>query len=240
VLATRPYNELLKRRFSNATIQEEYSYRVPFAVFGGSSTLLEDVEDHFERITSKVRRLESIRERLPLIDEAATVRPTDETRRVTASRDPGTADTIFIVHGRDEGAKLAVHGFLRDVTNLDPVILHNEASRGQTVIEKFEAVGKTAGFAIVLLTADDVGHAKDDPDEARSRGRQNVVFEFGFFVGSLGRSRVAVLYEEGVELPLDVQGLVYISYDSAGGWKLLLARELKAAGIEIDTAKLVP
>ena len=70
-------------------------------------------------------------------------------------------------------------------------------------------------------------------------GARNVVFEFGYFVGVLGRPHVAVLYEEGVELPSDVQGLVYIHYDSRGAWKLPLAKELKAAGISVDAEKMI-
>lgn len=66
------------------------------------------------------------------------------------------------------------------------------------------------------------------------RARQNVVFELGYFTGRLGRKMVCTLYEEGVETPSDYHGIVYIPLDSAGTWRILLARELKAAGFEID------
>ena len=44
----------------------------------------------------------------------------------------------------------------------------------------------------------------------KARSRQNVIFELGITIGYLGRKNVRVLYEEGVELPTDIHGLVYI------------------------------
>src|SRR5262245_61982687 len=73
---------------------------------------------------------------------------------------------------------------------------------------------------------------------ANPRARQNVVFELGFFFGVLGRSHVALLYEEGVERPSDTDGIERIPLDDAGGWKLPLARELDAAGIGVDWSAL--
>jgi len=85
----------------------------------------------------------------------------------------------------------------------------------------------------VLLTADDYGGIKGSP-ESNARARQNVVFEPGFFIGALGRSRVAVLYEETVELPSDMNGILYTTLDSQGAWQLSLGRELRAAGFAVD------
>ncbi|WP_104140049.1 TIR domain-containing protein [Arthrobacter sp. ZGTC131] len=44
----------------------------------------------------------------------------------------------------------------------------------------------------------------------KPRGRQNVVFEMGFFFGAPGRGHVAVLLDEDVEEPGDIKGLVYV------------------------------
>jgi hypothetical protein len=62
---------------------------------------------------------------------------------------------------------------------------------------------------------------------------QNVILEFGFFVGKLGRQRTFALVEKGVALPCDMHGLIYISLDD-GQWRLHLVRELKAAGLQVD------
>jgi predicted nucleotide-binding protein len=144
---------------------------------------------------------------------------------------------IFIVHGHDEGKKHQLARFLRALTGLEPVILHEQTNRGAVLIEKLEASAATTGFAVVLLTADDLGRVKTATDD-KPRGRQNVVFEMGFFIGALGRQNVAVLMEKGVEEPGDVTGLVYTPLDDAGAWKLTLAREIEAAEIPVNWSAL--
>jgi predicted nucleotide-binding protein len=71
-------------------------------------------------------------------------------------------------------------------------------------------------------------------ENASPRARQNVIFEFGYFIGLLGRSNVRALYQEGVELPSDIHGMLYIPFDNKGIWKKKLAKEIDAAGIKID------
>ena len=95
-----------------------------------------------------------------------------------------------------------------------PKILHEQANEGKRIIEKFEK-HSAVGFAIVLLTSDDEGKAKAS-DNLNIRARQNVILELGFFMGKLGRSRVLPLYIEGVELPSDIQGLMYTLIDDGG------------------------
>lgn len=146
------------------------------------------------------------------------------------STEPGTS--VFIVHGRDEGKKEAVARFV-GMLGLRPIILHEQANLGRTLIEKFEAHADVS-FAVVILTGDDTGSSNDRPGDTRARGRQNVVFELGYFVGRLGRKKVCTLYEEGVEIPSDFDGIVYVPLDAAGAWRTLLARELKAAGFAVD------
>ena len=104
------------------------------------------------------------------------------------------------------------------------------------VIEKFEDHASEVGFAVVLLTADDVGSAKGAASQ-NPRARQNVVLEFGFFIAKLGRNRVVALYESDVELPSDLNGVLYKPL--AGNWHTALAKELLAAGIEVDLTKFV-
>lgn len=151
-----------------------------------------------------------------------------------ASTSPLVGNKVFIVHGHDGETKLQVTEFIQQITGERPVILHEQADSGRTVIEKFEAHASEAGFVAVLLTADDVGGVKGSTN-LQPRARQNVVFEFGYFIAKLGRGRVVALYESGVELPSDVSGMLYTSL--AGNWHTKLAKELKAAGIEVDLSK---
>jgi len=140
---------------------------------------------------------------------------------------------VFIVHGHDEGAREAVARFLERV-GLEPIILHEQPSRGRTVIEKFEA-HCDVGFAVVLLTADDEGCEKGGTP--RPRARQNVVLELGYFIGRLGRNRVCALKRGDLEIPSDFTGVVYVPFDDSDGWKQALGRELQEAGFQIDWSK---
>ena len=147
-------------------------------------------------------------------------------------------DKIVIVHGHDEAAKHKIARFIDDL-DLTATILDEQPSRGQTIIDKFEEHADKAGFAIVLLTADDVGAPKEKLDNPEPRARQNVILELGYFLCGLGRERVRILYEEGVELPSDIYGLSYVQMAKGGGWKLELAQEMASVGISVDLNKLV-
>jgi predicted nucleotide-binding protein len=139
---------------------------------------------------------------------------------------------VFVVHGHDLGQKETVSRFLERL-NLEPIILHEQADQGKTIIEKFETHSAGVRCAVVILTADDIASPKTDA-EKELRARQNVIFELGFFVGKLGRDKAFALVEEGVALPSDIHGLVYIPLDTRNAWRLLLVRELNAAGIRVD------
>jgi predicted nucleotide-binding protein len=47
------------------------------------------------------------------------------------------------------------------------------------------------------------------------------------------------LYEDGVEVPSDYQGVVFIPLDLRLAWRLELAKEMKAAGLPVDLNKAV-
>jgi predicted nucleotide-binding protein len=153
----------------------------------------------------------------------------------TAAAEPSRK--IFIVHGHDHEMKSDVARVVQQL-GFEPIILHEQANKGRTIIEKFEDHSETAGFAIVLLSADDEGRAKGNETLA-PRARQNVVLELGYFVGKAGRKRVCALMRGGVEIPSDIVGVVFEQYDAAGAWKMALARELKAAGYTVDTNRLL-
>lgn len=144
---------------------------------------------------------------------------------------PSDSRQVFLVHGHDKAVREEVARFLEKL-DLEPIILHEQPNMGRTVIEKFEAHADV-GFAIVLLTPDDIGGLASG-GEVKPRARQNVILELGYFIGRLGRARVCALYVEGVEIPSDIHGVVYVSYDAAGGWRLKLAGEIRAAGLPVD------
>ena len=147
------------------------------------------------------------------------------------------SERVFVIHGHDEAARQAVARFLKNL-ELEPIILHEQSSRGRTIIEKFEQHAEV-GFVVALLTPDDVGACKGEENNLNPRARQNVIFEFGYLIGKLSRKRVCALVKGNVEKPSDYDGVLYIPLDDSGGWKMELIKELKAAGFDVDANKAV-
>ena len=147
-----------------------------------------------------------------------------------------TGKRVFLVHGHDKGTRETVARFLEKL-KLEVVVLHEQPDRGRTIIEKFTDHADVS-FAVVLLTGDDVGGPKGTPaHELKARARQNVIFELGFFLGKRGRDRVCALYEDGVDIPSDYQGVLFVPLH--GEWRLRLTRELKVAGLPVDAGAIV-
>lgn len=143
---------------------------------------------------------------------------------------------VFIVHGHDNEAKQETARFIERL-DLQAIILHEQANKGQTIIEKIED-NSNVGFAVVLYTPCDEGRAKNQ-SELQNRARQNVVFEHGYLIGKIGRKNVCALVKGNVEKPNDISGVVYIDMDSHGAWKTELAKEMKECGYFIDANKLL-
>lgn len=158
--------------------------------------------------------------------------------RPMKAANPDAFDTskVFIVHGHDEAAPVMVARFIEGL-GLEAIILHEQRNKGRTIIEKLEAYSDV-GFAIVLFTPDDVGRAVGDED-LNPRARQNVVLELGYFIGKLGRGRVAAIRKGEVEWPSDYNGVVYLDLDAGGGWQRKLAEEMDEAGYDIDFNKVM-
>lgn len=225
------YNEeMLRRVFTSPKIAEEYSGSFGIVFGGGERYLEEEVRELHESIDGAIRRLTSIVERLELIPLAPGI---GHAPPPAAAATGVASGKVFVVHGHDEAVREAVARFISRL-GLTPVILHEQASQGRTIVEKLEHHGDT-GYAVVLLTPDDVGGI--GPQSLRPRARQNVVLELGYFIGRLGRDHVCAVHRGELELPSDYMGVIYVPFDSGGGWHLQLAKELRAAGFAIDMNK---
>lgn len=144
---------------------------------------------------------------------------------------------ILLIHGEDGPAKGFVLEFIKKL-GLRPLTVHEQTNGSKDLIEKFRDIS-TIHFAIVLIPPHDATIPEDKRGERRARLIQDIVFEFGYVVGKLGHERVCALCQEGKEIPLDYPGVVFIPMDSRGVWRLLVAREIKQAGIEIDLNKVI-
>lgn len=153
------------------------------------------------------------------------------------SRSQGNPNAVFLMHGHDVALR-EMGARLIEKLGLETIILGEKSSGGATIIEKLEHYSNVR-FAVVLMTADDVGAAKGQQEAGlRSRARQNVILELGYFIGKIGRQNVCVLYESGVELPSDYYGVVFIPIDDHGTWRYALGKEFRQAGLSVDLNKL--
>ena len=163
----------------------------------------------------------------------------DESPALSTTRYEGEEmeNKVFVIHGRDDAARETVARFLERL-GLKPVILFEQPSQGRTIIEKIED-NADVRFAVGLLTPDDLGAHANNRGELAPRARQNVIFELGYFAGKLSRKRVCALVKEGLEIPSDYDGVVYVDFDNAGAWKMKVVQELKAAGFNVDANRAV-
>ncbi len=142
---------------------------------------------------------------------------------------------VFIVHGHDDKIKFDVSNFLRKL-GLEPVILHEQANKGKTIIEKIED-NTNVGYGIILYTPCDKGGTADTAlEKMKFRARQNVVFEHGYLIGKLGRNRVCALAASDIERPSDIDGVLYVPYQN--GWELTVGKELRSVGYDVDLNNL--
>jgi predicted nucleotide-binding protein len=198
-----------------------YAYRVP----------IEQV--HASLARSKARSIALLEQAIASLEERIAEATSDLAREEPINYSAAVSRKIFLVHGHEEGPREAVARFLEKM-DFTPIILHEQANQGRTIIEKFEAHANV-GFAVVLLTPDDMGGPRDGVQQPRAR--QNVVLELGYFIGKLGRRHVCAIKSGELEMPSDIIGVVWTPFDNNGAWKAALAKELEAVGHEIDWNK---
>lgn len=177
--------------------------------------------------------VENIRDEYVMLQKIKN--PTSEKKRTNQN-----LKDIFIVHGHNK-EMIASTARLIEKIGLNPIILKETADKGRTLIEKFEEESKV-DYAIVLFSGDDKFYKMNDKGELEetvySRTRQNVILEFGYFIGKLGRKHVLVLYkpDDTFEFPSDIDGVIYKEYKN--GWVFEIAKELRTFGFDIDMNNL--
>jgi predicted nucleotide-binding protein len=150
--------------------------------------------------------------------------------------------SVFLVHGHDEELLQEVIQFLEGV-GLKSIVLSMVGGASRSLIDKFFDIGGAARFAIVLLSADDMGASRLQFEETdvgakalKYRSRQNTILELGYFYGLLGWDKVFVLEKRppknfpDFERPSDLNGVVFDRYDTAGKWKKMVAQRLRNHG----------
>lgn len=164
----------------------------------------------------------------------------EEIKRILECAIQNFNNKVFVVYGHDKAARHELEAILRR-WKLEPLILEQLESDGNTIIEKLEKYIPEANFGIVLATPDDIGYPQGKEEEKRYRVRQNVVLEMGMLLAKLGRSKVAILLKdtENMEKPSDIHGLIYISFmKEIKECKVELSKELNKNGYDIQIKDL--
>lgn len=222
------YNiEFLKSSFDDPENEYLYKYshygELTFGFLGGSETFLGELNDFKEKISAKLENLNNLIQKTELLK--CNLLPRKEAQHLSQDK-----SSIFIVHGHETTIMHKVARFI-DKLGFKPIILHEQANSGQTIIEKIETYSNV-GFGIILYTPCDLGAKKGEENNLQGRARQNVVFEHGYLIGKIGRKNVAALVAGDVETPSDISGIVYIQMKE--NWEFALAKELKISGYAVD------
>ncbi len=141
-------------------------------------------------------------------------------------------DRVFIIHGHDELLKKEIQLLLLRA-GVNNIVLHEQADKGRTIIDKLIEESKSSNYAIALLSPDDL------TNDGGKRARQNVILEIGYFVGLLGKERIRMLIKDNVTIPSDLQGILYEKYEMNGLWKMKILKELQAVGIFVDMQAVI-
>lgn len=235
--------EIIEQKLAEESAKEEQPKEIQSMEVQLREALTRELEP-----PKKLRKEEPLKEE-PLIEKPLQEEPFKETPRikekpreelsppVMVNQSQLSRGDILLVHGRDEATKESLLEFLEKL-GLRPLILHEQPEGGKSMMEK---IGESLDvhFAIILLTPDDIAAPRNKPKERQTRVSQNVIFEYGYLLSKFGPGRVCALYKEGVEIPSDYPGVVTIPMDSRGGWRLLVAKEMKQANIDIDLNKAI-
>jgi predicted nucleotide-binding protein len=187
---------------------------IPVATFGGAGRLLwQQLSEQLESPTAK----------LPSRSTWDNISGTPDAAIAAITREITALPRLMIVHGRSKD-RVVVEELIRAEGAADPIVLRDRFRTGGTIAETFEREALQADGALVLFTPDDEAapllRAPGDPVSAeesrmRARARQNVILEYGWFWGRLGRDRVMLLVKGELELPSDISSLRYHSYHAS-------------------------
>lgn len=154
------------------------------------------------------------------------------------------ARSVFVVHGRNEQARIAIFSFLRAI-NLKPLEWSKAVELTRTgapyIGEVLDAAFDQVAAVVVLLTPDEVvhldpayGQGADDPETLPAlQARPNVLFEAGMAIGR--RPEQTIILELGTLRPFsDIGGRHVIRLSDSFASRQALANRLKTAGCEVD------
>lgn len=197
---------------------------IAFAVVGGYVDMAREVRDYQDHLQKCIGQLEVYKEKVELTWESSDLLSTPKNDSVTGS-------DVFIVYGHDDSARFQVAHHIGVNLKLNPIMLdQNNSASSLTIVEDVERRSASAGYAVAILTPDDIGGLQEDGEQMQGRARQNVILELGYFWGKLGRDKLCILKKGKLEIPSDLAGIKWVDMDD-GSWREQLREKLKGAGI---------
>ncbi|MBU0911402.1 MAG: nucleotide-binding protein [Gammaproteobacteria bacterium] len=96
----------------------------------------------------------------------------------------------------------------------EPTVWRHGFSLSLTAIDSLVKMAESMDFAIFIFTPDDVANIRD---EQKHVTRDNIVFELGLFVGTLGKDRCFIVKprDADLHLPTDLLGLTPADYNGS-------------------------
>lgn len=205
--------------FKSVVDLEDEGYMVPINI----SPLIGNIDECIEKFNEKF---------LPYLIKTLEDILNADRKSVQKQEEPPMGNKIFIIHGHDNEMKTEVQ-LLLNRAGLEDVVLHEYSDKGRMIIDKLIEEGSSACYVIALLSPD------DELADGQTRARQNVILEIGYFLGMLGKERVRLLKKGDIEIPSDLQGILYTPFDSAASWRIKILKEMKAVGIEVDVDEVI-
>ena len=111
---------------------------------------------------------------------------------------------VFIGHGRSDTWR-AVKEFVENKLGLEIEEFERIPVAGQQIKDRLDDMLRYARCAIIVATADDTNGNEPRP---------NVIHELGIAQGRLGWENAIILLEKGCELPSNLHGTIYLSFES--------------------------
>jgi len=205
------YNDVLGPNVYSKQLSAEYSNG--FGMYGAPS--FKGVENVLSVVKASLTRLR----RSP---DLLTRRQSQEALR--------HRENVFIIHGRDEAKWRELKDIIKSEFRLNPIVLIEQPDAGcKTVIEKFERYAETCTYAIAVFTPDDeVKYGA----ESYLQARPNVIYELGWFCGTLGRGGAMLLLKEGTEMFSDFGGIIQKRFRTNISERVVeIRKDLEAAGV---------
>jgi predicted nucleotide-binding protein len=200
-------------------------------IFGGGTPYMKGLEDLRKRCGSSgiteeefhvvLERVADFADFLEGTAGVASGSPVSRAARIPASRN------VFIIHGKDELNARRLADYLREDESVIPIVMMARPGMSRPLTDKFEDEASKCVLAFALFTADDLVSANGDEYQ---QARPNVIYETGWFIGRLGKTRVVLLLQSGAEMHTDLQGVSRIHFEHDVREKFQdIHRELKAA-----------